>query len=165
MSLLGLVVPGLGHLVLGRNGKAVAFLLLLGGLFFVGISLDPDYYQKFGAGILGPPRIAGLEAVEGAADGNEGLVDIVSRVLFTYVFPFCVGFVHYLVGWWVQPFMWGAYQGLGLVGNPGEAPVSIKDVGYCFAQLAGLLNLLAMMDAYDISANRELYKKRGFEAP
>lgn len=161
-SLTGFLIPGLGHLLQGRKTKAAVFFGLLGGLFLVGISLDPDYYQKFGASILGPPNFdpAQLPPVPPQPGGPEGLVDWASRVIFTYVFPFCVGFFMFVLGHVIQPLVWGLYQGMGLVGIPGEAPVAIKDVGYCFAQLAGLLNILAMMDAYDIGYNRALYEKR-----
>ena len=66
--------------------------------------------------------------------------------------------VNYVVGFFLQPVAWKTYQGMGLVGNATEVPVSIKDVGYCFAQLAGLLNLLVVMDAYDTGVNDELFE-------
>lgn len=161
-SLSGLLVPGMGHVLLGRKGKGLAFLGILGGLFLLGVSLDPDYYQKFGKSLIGYPNFdpAVLPHVPGLEDPAEGLVDKVSRILFTYVFPFCVGFFAFIVGHVLQPLFWGFYQAIGFVGSPAEAPVAIKDVGYCFAQLAGLLNLLTMMDAYDIGYNQVLYEKR-----
>lgn len=159
ISATGLLLPGLGHLALGRRRKALTFLIILGVLFLVGVSMDPDYYQKFGPGLLGPSPLLPGQAL-GGPDRNEGTVDILSRVLFTYVFPFCVGLVNYVVGYVLQPLAWGLYKALHLVGEPGETPVAIKDVGYCFAQLAGLLNLLVMMDAYDTGYNEALKEER-----
>lgn len=159
ISFTGLLFPGLGHLILGRYTKAAAYGLVLGALFLVGVSLDPDYYQKFGPGFLGASPILPPQEWPGP-DANEGFVDTASRVLFTNVFPFCVGAVNYVVGYYLQPVAWGFYEGLGWVPKAVEAPVSLKDVGYCFAQLAGLLNLLVMMDAYDQGFNDRLYAAR-----
>lgn len=154
----------MGHLLLrNRRAKGLIFLGVLSLLFLVGVSLDPDYYQKFGPGILGPVKLGAPLGPQGP-DMHEGLVDGASRILFTYVFPFCVGFLNYLVGFILQPVLWGLYQGAGFVGEAGRAPVAVKDVGYCFAQLAGLLNLLVMMDAYDCGYNDALYEKRYGEA-
>lgn len=159
ISLSGVIAPGMGHLLLGRRAKAATFFVVLGLLFLVGITLDPDYYQKFGPGLLGGSPLLPPQDWAGP-DNHEGVVDTASRVLFTYVFPFCVGLVNYLIGFALQPIAWGAYQGLGLVPAAAEAPVPLKDVGYCFAQLAGLLNLLVMMDAYDQGYNDRLLEDR-----
>ncbi len=162
ISLSGFLLPGLGHLLQGRRGKGLTFLVVLGLVFLFGVSLDPDYYQKFGPSLIGPPTfsIEDLPRVPGESDAAEGFVDKASRVLFTWVFPFCVGFFTFVVGHVIQPLLWGLYRWAGWVGSPAEAAVALKDVGYCFAQLSGLLNLLTMMDAYDIGYNRSLYQKR-----
>jgi hypothetical protein len=158
-SLSGIFVPGLGHLILGRRAKGLTFLAVLTLLFLVGISMDPDYFQKFGPGMFGPSKL--LPSGEWAGpDGHEGFVDSASRILFTYVFPFCVGLADYFLGYVLQPILWAFYQSLGFVGKASEAPVAVKDVGYCFAQLAGLLNLLVMMDAYDCGYNDALFEKQ-----
>jgi hypothetical protein len=158
-----MILPGLGHLLVGRRAKGLTFLGVLSLIFLVGISMDPDYYQKFGPGLLGPVKL-GVPLPKLGPDAHEGFVDSASRVLFTYVFPFCVGLVDYLIGYVVQPILWGFYQSMGFVGDAAKAPVAVKDVGYCFAQLAGLLNLLVMMDAYDCGYNDALFQKRYGEA-
>jgi hypothetical protein len=49
--------------------------------------------------------------------------------------------------------------------KPEEVPVTTRDIGYCFALLAGLLNLLVMMDAYDLACNLEELEGRNQEKP
>lgn len=157
-SLLGFLLPGLGHIVLGKPKKGLFFLGILSLLFLLGVSLDPDYYQKFGPGFLGASPILPDQEWPGP-DGAEGLIDTVSRVLFIYVFPFCVGLGNHILGYILQPTLWGIQQALGVVQDPMTTPVPLKDVGYCFAQLAGLMNLLVMIDAYDGGSNELLYQK------
>jgi len=64
---LGLVVPGGGHLVVGRPGKALLFLVTIGGLFVLGLQLtgftaiDPERHGLWAAaqaGITGPALLA-----------------------------------------------------------------------------------------------------------
>ncbi|MGE0192026.1 MAG: DUF6677 family protein [Planctomycetota bacterium] len=61
--ILGLAVPGGGHVVVGRPGKALLFLVTIGGLFVLGLQLtgftaiDPERHGLWAAaqaGITGP---------------------------------------------------------------------------------------------------------------
>ena len=60
---LGLLVPGGGHLVVGRPGKALLLLVTIGGLFVLGLwltaftAIDPERHGLWAAaqaGITGP---------------------------------------------------------------------------------------------------------------
>src|SRR5688572_23723749 len=80
--------------------------------------------------------------------------------VFTYGYPFFVGFGNYVIGYkWSQISEPWIGQVPGVL-KPDEVPVTTRDIGYCFALLAGLLNLLVMMDAFDIACNRDELARR-----
>lgn len=156
ISLSGLILPGTGHILLGRTGRGVVFLVVLSALFFVGVSLERDYYTKFGENNFGLPSQSS-DSIHHSAEPaeDEGMLDKVWKWIFTYVYPFLVGIVNYFLG-----HKWAAVTvpmvlSLPFVENIHEVPVTVRDIGYCFALLAGLLNILIMMDAYDIACNRD----------
>jgi hypothetical protein len=164
IALSGVVFPGLGHALLGLRKRALVFFLLLTALFFAGVFLERDFYTKFGPPIIaGPPEPTG--PIRDQRDDLEGTVDKVWKVVFTYGYPFFVGFGNYCIGYkWSQvsePWI-GSVPG---VLKPDEVPVTTRDIGYCFALLAGLLNLLVMMDAFDIACNRDELARRRKEKP
>lgn len=117
------LVPGAGHLMQGRIGRALAvggavwicFIvgLLMGGHMF---SLNTDE-QSSSVLLQIPPMIANLGA---------GLL--------------------YLVCW---------FLGLGFGDDPMQAARATYEYGNTFLLIAGLLNYLAMLDAFDISAGRK----------
>ena len=159
IALAGLLLPGLGHFFLGRRRRALVFFCLLSLLFYAGVFLEQDFFSKFGYGILKSrtDQSSGLREVR---DDLEGAVDKTWKVVFTYAYPFFVGFGNYVVG-----LKWVEWAGPYIVNVPGvakatEIPVTTRDIGYCFALLAGLLNLLIMMDAYDIACNEEELERR-----
>lgn len=161
IALSGLVLPGVGHIVLGRRGKGVLLLVLLTGMFIAGVSMDPDYYGKFGPGpFVKAPQVALQDVNLAELAKDEGTVDRVWRFVFTYLYPFVVGFVPYLLGSALQAAGGGLVCALPFVESWSKMPVTVKDIGYCFALVAGLLNVLVMLDAYDIAYNAELIKER-----
>jgi len=146
IALSGTLLPGLGHFILGRRCRAAVFFAVLSFLFFSGVFLDHGFYTKFNSGL--PP------------DRFEGATDRAWKLVFTYGFPFFVGVSNYLAG-----LGWVKLSAPWLVYVPGvqsieQVPVTTRDIGYCFALLAGLLNLLVMMDAYDIAWNRDDLARR-----
>lgn len=161
IAMSGLVLPGVGHILLGRRLKGLLLLLLLSGMFLVGVSMDPDYYGKFGSGpFVKAPAVALHDVNLAELSKDEGAVDKIWRFLFTYVYPFIVGFVPYLVGSFFQAVGGSMVCALPFVESWSKVPVTVKDIGYCFALVAGLLNILVMLDAYDIAYNADLIKER-----
>jgi hypothetical protein len=158
VALSGLVFPGLGHALLGLRKRALVFFVLLSALFFTGVFLERDFYVKFGNGLIAtaPPD----PQIREQRDDLEGVVDKVWKVVFVYAYPFFVGFGNYAVGYKWQQLTEPLVASVPGVLNPREIPVTTRDIGYCFALLAGLLNLLVMMDAYDIACNREELARR-----
>ncbi len=107
---LGLVVPGLGHIALGRRGTGGVFLVSIGLLFVFGIGMEGELFPFEAA--------APLTLLAGVAEMGAGAFYVAARVL-----------------------------GLG-AGNP-EAPT--YEYGYAFLIVAGLLNMLVVLDAWDIA--------------
>lgn len=160
IALSGMIFPGLGHALLGKRGRAAIFFVVLSSMFYSGVFLEREFYYKFGDGLLRKQPRESTPVRPDKADELEGNVDKVWKVIFVYGYPFFVGFGNYAIGlqWTDATQTWiGAVPG---VLKPEEVPVTTRDIGYCFALLAGLLNLLVMMDAYDIACNQEELAKR-----
>ncbi len=107
---LGLVVPGLGHIALGRRGTGAVFLVSIGLLFVFGLRMEGELFPFEAA--------APLTLLAGLAEMGSGAFYVAARML-----------------------------GLG-AGNP-EAPT--YEYGYAFLIVAGLLNMLVVLDAWDIA--------------
>lgn len=164
IALAGTLFPGLGHAILGLKKRALVFFVLLSAMFYAGVFLERDFYHKFGDSILGKEP-ADTVQLRDQRDDLEGAVDKVWKVVFTYGYPFFVGFGNYLVGHGWSRFTEPWIAQVPGVLKPDEVPVTTRDIGYCFALLAGLLNLLVMMDAFDIACNRDELARRRKEKP
>ncbi|HEU4796849.1 MAG TPA: DUF6677 family protein [Pyrinomonadaceae bacterium] len=114
-------IPGCGHWLLKRWGRA----LLMGGvvwfLFFVGLAMGGhmfDLSASEGTSVLlqVPPMIANI--------GSGAL----------YIFSWLAGY--------------------GFGDNPAQAARATYEYGNTFLLIAGLLNYLTMLDAFDIAAGR-----------
>lgn len=116
------VVPGAGHLLLHRWGRAV----IMGGAvwvcFILGLSMGGHMFdlstgQGSSALLQVPPMIANL---------GSGLL--------------------YIVCWLL---------GFGFADDPTHAARATYEYGNTFLLIAGLLNYLVMLDAFDIAAGRK----------
>lgn len=107
---LGLLIPGLGHMALGRRATGAVFLVSIGLLFLFGIRMEGELFPFDAA--------APLTLLAGIAEVGAGGFYLAARVF-----------------------------GLG-AGNP-EAPT--YEYGYAFLIVAGLLNMLVILDAWDIA--------------
>ena len=107
---LGLLLPGLGHMALGRRATGAVFLVSIGLLFLFGIRMEGELFPFEAA--------APLTLLAGLAEMGAGSFYIAARIL-----------------------------GLG-AGNP-EA--TTYEYGYAFLIVAGLLNMLVVLDAWDIA--------------
>jgi hypothetical protein len=123
MGTLGWFIPGAGHLVQGKWGRAIClggavWLCFLVGLAMGGHMFSPTPSDSGSSVWLQvPPMIANL---------GSGLLYIVS---------------------WVM--------NVGFSDDPAHAARATYEYGNTFLLIAGLLNYLSMLDAFDISAGRK----------
>lgn len=114
VGVMAWVVPGLGHLWLGRRQKGVIFLVALVGMFAFGLWLR---------GRIFPFQLAEpLVALMAFADLGMGLPYLIARTL-------------------------------GI--DRGEVVAVTYDYGNAFIIVAGLLNMLVVLDAFDIAQGRK----------
>ena len=112
---LAWLFPGLGHLYLGRRGRALAYAAIVITTFLLGMSFEGRLYSVEQGQ---PLTLLATFAVHGA-----GLLPIAARALS---------------------------------GNPGGSILSVTfEYGCAFLLTAGLMNLLLLLDAWDIAAGRK----------
>lgn len=123
--ILAWLVPGAGHLVLGKRGRALLFFLTIAGAFVFGMSLNghlywptPDPASSFGFDLI--------TVLWFFAQIGSGLCYVTAYLL-----------------------------GLGTVAIPQAAASPTFEYGNTFMFLAGLLNYLVVHDAFDIAAGRK----------
>lgn len=117
IPLLTLLVPGLGHFALGRRGRAVAFFLLVGAMFALGLGLGGALFSFSETSLL--YRLA--------AAGQAGMGS----------------------GYALARFLgWGASE-------PARAAGLMFGYGNTCLVSAGLMNMLLIMDAFDIAVGRK----------
>jgi len=112
--LAGWLIPGAGHLLLGKWIRALLLMISILGMFAIGIALQGKVYTPN----TGEP----LDMLGFAGDLGSGLLYLIARVL----------------GW-------------------GQAPVliAIADYGTKFIVVAGLLNVVAAVDAHSLASGRK----------
>jgi hypothetical protein len=111
---LAWLVPGAGHLFLGRRGKGLVFLGCLLSLFVLGIGMQARLQSS--AGLEDP-----LAVIRSAAQMALGL-------------PFLLG------------------RALGVAG---QVTAPAHEYGNTFTEVAGLLNVLVLLDAFDTATGRK----------
>jgi len=112
---LAYLVPGGGHLYLGKRGRAVAFFCIVVLMFALGLAIDGDLYT---VGHTGGSLLRFLAAL-----GSMG-----SGILY--------------------------FVATGM-GAHGDVTSITYEHGTAFTITAGLMNLLLMLDAFDISEGRK----------
>lgn len=115
LSLLtGWLIPGAGHLLLGKWIRGLLLMGAIGGMFFIGIALQGKVYTPN----TGEP----LDMLGFAGDLGSGLLYLLAR----------------MIGW-------------------GQAPVlmAVADYGTKFIVVAGLLNVVAAVDAHSLASGRK----------
>ncbi len=111
---LAWLVPGLGHFLLGRKGRAAIVFGAVLISFAIGLLMRGPMFQPTGTGDI----LTRLIAVAGF------IGDIAAGVIYF----FAIG-----LGYW-----------------PPDQPTHTADYGSKFLVAAGLMNVLAMVDAYEI---------------
>lgn len=114
ISVSSWLVPGLGHLMLGKTRRAVAFFVVVTGMFALGLYMKGELFHL--------DTSEPLTFLAGLAEIGVGLPFFVARIL-----------------------------GLGA----GLVTAVTYEYGYTFCIVAGLLNMLVMLDAYDIAVGRK----------
>ena len=119
------LVPGAGHLALGRYGRALLFFVTIAGAFVLGVSMNghlywptPDTSAMFHFDLI--------TVLWFVAEIGSGLCYLVSYAL-----------------------------GIGMAPIPQAAASPTFEYGNTFMFLAGLLNYLVIHDAFDIAAGRK----------
>src|SRR6266540_381275 len=123
MGLAGWLVPGLGHLLQGKWGRA----LLLGGavwVCFISGFMMGGHLFRFDASEQGISSLLQIPPMVG--DLGSGLL--------------------YIVCW---------VKGVGFSHEAQQAALPTFEYGWTFLLVAGLLNYLSMLDAFDIAAGRK----------
>ena len=112
--LAGWLVPGAGHLLLGKWVRALLLMVSIMGMFAIGIALAGKVYTPN----TGEP----LDMLGFAGDLGSGVLYLLARLL----------------GW-------------------GQAPVlvAVADYGTKFIVVAGLLNIVAAVDAHSLASGRK----------
>jgi hypothetical protein len=110
----GWLVPGAGHLLLGKWIRATLLMASILGMFAIGIALQGKIYNPN----VGEP----LDMLGFAGDLGSGILYGIARIL----------------GW-------------------GQAPVliAVADYGTKFIVVAGLLNIVAAVDAHSLASGRK----------
>jgi hypothetical protein len=108
---LAYLVPGAGHLYLGKRARAIAFFAIVMLMLIIGLAIDGRLYASSGGSLLA--MLANLATM------GSGLPYFLAR------------FLHSNVG--------------------GDVTSITYEHGTAFAITAGLMNLLLMLDAYDIA--------------
>jgi len=119
--LFALLVPGAGHLYLGRRGRAATFFIIIVFLFIAGLGLDGRLYTFDDQG--------GLAALAAIGSMGSGVLYFITRGLgYVPLFGYEIG---------------GDYKSMTF------------EYGTAFALTAGLMNLLLIVDVFDIAEGRK----------
>lgn len=117
MGIAGWLIPGMGHLLQGKWGRAVFLGGAVWACFILGFLMGGNLFQYDGSLLRLPPMI-----------GNFG-----------------TGLL-YIVPW---------FMGIGFLDDVQRAALPTFEFGWTFLIVAGLLNYLSMLDAFDIAAGRK----------
>jgi hypothetical protein len=115
---LGWLIPGGGHFLLKRNGRAVLLLVSITLMYLCGLLMRGAMFQ---------PQSGDLLTILINTGGFLG--DVASGILYL---------VTVMLGY-----------------NQADLPGAVHDYGTKFLVTAGLLNILAMVDVYEIAARRK----------
>ncbi|HEX3070728.1 MAG TPA: DUF6677 family protein [Thermoanaerobaculia bacterium] len=113
--LLAYLIPGAGHLYLGKRARAAAFFCIVTLMFVIGVSIDGDLYM------LGHTSGSLLRLL--AALGSLG-----------------AGVIYWIAAW---------------TGVHADVTSITFEYGTAFTITAGLMNLLLILDAFDIAQGRK----------
>ena len=113
--ILAYLVPGAGHLYLGRRQRAIVFFVIVVLMFVIGISIDGELYT------IARSQGSALRALAALGTAGAGVMYFIALMM----------------------------------GVHGDITSITYEHGTAFAITAGLMNLLLMLDAFDIAEGRK----------
>ena len=113
--ILAYLIPGAGHLYLGRRARAITFFAIVVIMFLIGISIDGELYT------LARANGSALRILAALGTAGAGVM----------------------------------YFGALMAGVHGDITSITYEHGTAFAITAGLMNLLLMLDVFDIAEGRK----------
>jgi TM2 domain-containing membrane protein YozV len=113
--ILAYLIPGAGHLYLGRRQRAIAFFVIVVLMFVIGISIDGELYTFARA------NGSALRTLAALGTAGAGVMYFVALMM----------------------------------GVHGDITSITYEHGTAFAITAGLMNLLLMLDVFDIAEGRK----------
>jgi hypothetical protein len=142
-AFLAYLVPGLGHAYQGRYGKAFLYFVCIGFLFVVGMTLGDGkiLYWRWVNPLADAERFCFWYFAQFFA-GIAALPALIQATLTQYGLPTI------LWGYGADPapeLLNGLYPRYG----------KLVEIGYIYTEAAGLLNILAIFDAYEGPAVRD----------
>jgi hypothetical protein len=112
---LAYLIPGAGHLYLGKRARAATFFCVVALMFVIGVKIDGDLYML---GHTGGSLLRLLAAL-----GSLG-----------------AGVIYWIAAW---------------MGVHGDVTSITFEYGTAFTITAGLMNVLLILDAFDIAQGRK----------
>ena len=110
---LAFLVPGAGHLYLGRRARGITYFVIVAFLFVAGMAIDGRLYT------VQPGNVLSVLATIGSM--GAGLLYVIGRAF----------------------------------GPPGDITSLTFEYGTAFTLTAGLMNLLLVLDSFDIAEGRK----------
>lgn len=132
--LLAYVVPGAGHYYLGDRRRAVVFFVIVFLLFVLGISIDGSLYT------LGQSGGALLKILASFGSMGAGAMYFIAGALTHFDADFVPGPIYHLIR--------------VLTPHPDVQSITYE-YGTTFTLTAGLMNLLLVLDCFDIAEGRK----------
>jgi TM2 domain-containing membrane protein YozV len=136
-ALLAWLVPGLGHFYQGRTGKGILYAVCIIGLYSLGL-------------ILGEGKVVFWTWINPLADSEH------FRLSFLFQAPFgapaILALFQSVLKWYgEQPIFWGflAEPSQNAINGLQSKLGGIVEIAWVYTTVAGLLNVLAIYDAYD----------------
>lgn len=135
-ALLAWLVPGLGHFYQGRTGKGILYAVCIIGLYTLGL-------------VLGEGKVVYWTWTNPLANSEKFRISFLFQAPFGL--PAILALVQSVLKWYgEQPILWGflaeptqnAINGLQRFGK-------VVEIAWVYTTVAGLLNVLAIYDAYD----------------
>ena len=143
-ALLAWMVPGLGHLYQGRTGKGILYAVCILGLYLLGMVMGEwkVVYWRWVNPLNNPEKFC-LHYVGQFFVGLPALPALIQSTLHLY-------------GW--DPILWGFMAEPSQIALNGlQNRVSkLVEIGTIYTTVAGLLNILAIYDAYEGPAYQDI---------
>ena len=136
-AFLAWLVPGLGHLYQGRRGKAILYFVCIIGLFLIGMVMGQGkiVYWRW----VNPLRSSEDFRIWYPAQFWVGLISFPALIQAT------------LVKYGMNPILGGylAEPSMNAINALHSSAGRFVDIGVVYTSIAGLLNVLAIYDAYE----------------